>query len=148
MRKAVSLAIDRKSLSEADTLGASKPNGNIMLRSMEYALPIEPDPYDPARAKKLLAEAGYPNGFDGGDLYPIPPYFATGEAIVGYLGAIGIRMKLRTMERAAFFSALGDQEAEGRVLLQHRDLRQRLDPHGGDRAERRQLCLWRLARCR
>ena len=69
---------------------------------MEFALPIEPDPYDPERAKKLLAEAGYPNGFDAGDLYAVPPYFATGEAIVGYLGAIGIRTRLRTMERAAF----------------------------------------------
>ena len=95
-----------KSLSDADTLGASKPNGNVVLRSMEYSLPIEPDPYDPAQAKKLLAEAGYPNGFDGGDLYPIPPYFATGEAIVNYLGAIGIKTRLRTMERAAFYSAL------------------------------------------
>ena len=82
VRKAVSLAIDRKSLSEADTLGASKPNGNLMPKNFEFAVPIEPDPYDPEQAKKLLAEAGYPNGFDAGDLYPIPPYFATGEAIV------------------------------------------------------------------
>ena len=117
VRKAASLAIDRKALSDADTLGASKPNGSVVLKSMEYALPIEPDPYDPARAKKLLAEAGYPNGFDAGDLMPSPPYFATGEAIVGYLGAVGIKTKLRTMERAAFFSALRLEKAEGRVLL-------------------------------
>ena len=64
VRKAASLAIDRQALSDADTLGASKPNGNIVLKRFEYALPIEPDPYDPAQAKKLLAEAGYPNGFD------------------------------------------------------------------------------------
>src|SRR4051794_6143303 len=113
VRKAASLAIDRNALSEADTLGASKPNGNVVLRSMEYALPIEPDPYDPERAKKLLAEAGYPNGFDAGDLYPIPPYFNTGEAIGNYLGAVGIRTKLRTMERAAFYSALGTKKLKG-----------------------------------
>ncbi len=120
VRKAASLAIDRQALSDADTLGASKPNGNIVLKSMEYALPIDPDPYDPAQAKKLLAEAGYPNGFDAGDLYAVPPYFATGEAIVSYLGAIGIRTRLRTMERAAFFAALASEEAQGRVLLQRR----------------------------
>src|SRR3954447_7153366 len=113
VRKAVSLAIDRKAISEADTLGASKPNGNIIPKNMEYAVPIEADPYDPAQAKKLLAEAGYPNGFDAGDLYPIPPYFATGEAIVNYLGAVGIRAKLRTMERAAFYSALGSKKLKG-----------------------------------
>ena len=148
VRKAASLAIDRKALSEAETLGASKPTGGIVLKSMEYALPIEPDPYDPAQAKKLLAEAGYPNGFDGGDLTPIPPYFAPGEAAVNYLGAIGIRMKLRTMERAAFFSAFQGKKLQGRVLLHDRDLRQRLDPPGGKRAEQRHLRLWRLARCR
>ena len=113
VRKAVSLAIDRKSLSEADTLGASKPNGNLMPKNFEFAVPIEPDPYDPKQAKKLLAEAGYPNGFDAGDLYPIPPYFATGEAIVNYLGAVGIKAKLRTMERAAFYSALGSKKLKG-----------------------------------
>ncbi len=113
VRKAASLAIDRQALSDADTLGASKPNGNIVLKRFEYALPIEADRYDPVQAKKLLAEAGYPNGFDAGDLTPVPPYFASGEAIVGYLGAVGIKTKMRTMERAAFFAALGSKKLKG-----------------------------------
>jgi peptide/nickel transport system substrate-binding protein len=113
VRKAASLAIDRNALSEADTLGASKPNGSIVLKSMAYALPIEADPYDPKEAKKLLAEAGYPNGFDAGELHPWPPYFSTGEAIVGYFGAIGIRARLRTQERAAFYGALASKKLKG-----------------------------------
>jgi peptide/nickel transport system substrate-binding protein len=113
VRKAASLAIDRQALSDADTLGASKINGNVVLKRFEYALPIEADPYDPVQAKKLLAEAGYPNGFDAGELYPWPPYFATGEAIIGYLGAVGIKLRLRTMERAAFFAAYGTKKLKG-----------------------------------
>src|SRR5207237_7278211 len=104
---------DRQALSDADTLGASKPNGNIVLKRFEYALPIEADKYDPAQAKKLLAEAGYPNGFDAGDLTPVPPYFASGEAIVGYLGAVGIKTRMRTMERGAFFPALAAKKFKG-----------------------------------
>jgi len=74
---------------------------------------IEPDPYDPGQAKKLLAEVGYPNGFDAGDMYAVPPYFATAEAIGGYLGAIGIKTRLRPMERAAYFSALMSKKLKG-----------------------------------
>jgi peptide/nickel transport system substrate-binding protein len=110
VRRAASLAIDRAAISEAETLGASPPTGNVVPKAFEYALPMDPDP---AQAKKLLAEAGYPNGFDAGDLYPWPPYFSTGEAIIGYLGAIGIRSRLRTMERAAFYAALGTKKLKG-----------------------------------
>src|SRR6266851_3746500 len=74
VRQAASYAIDRRSLSEAETLGASKPAGNIVPRTFEFALPIEPTPHDPVKAKQLLAEAGYPNGFDAGDLHAYPPY--------------------------------------------------------------------------
>ncbi|MSP01178.1 MAG: ABC transporter substrate-binding protein [Acetobacteraceae bacterium] len=113
VRLAASLAIDRKTISEVETLGASPPNGNIVPPGFEFALKIAADPYDPARAKQLLAEAGYPNGFDAGDLYPWPPYFTTGEAVTSYLGAVGIKTRVRTMERAAFYAALATKKLKG-----------------------------------
>src|SRR5207249_2147131 len=113
VRLAASLAIDRQALNQAETLGFSKLTGNVIPRAFEFAKPIEAHPYDPAKAKQLLAEAGYPNGFDAGDLHPWPPYFSTGEAIVANLGAVGIRTRLRTMERAAFYSALATKKLKG-----------------------------------
>jgi peptide/nickel transport system substrate-binding protein len=83
---------------------------------MEFALPLEAHAYDPKRAKALLAEAGYPNGFDAGDLSPNAPYFSAGEAIVGNLAAVGIRTRLRTLERAAFLTAWREKKLRGVVL--------------------------------
>jgi peptide/nickel transport system substrate-binding protein len=113
VRLAANYAIDRQALSDAETLGASKPAGNFIPRSFEFALPIEPYPYNPARAKQLLAEAGYPNGFDAGELHQLPPYFSLGEAIVGYLQAVGIKLRMRPMERAAYYSALATKKLKG-----------------------------------
>ena len=116
VRLAASYAIDRRALNDAENLGASRLNGSIVPRSFEFALPLDPHPYDPAKARQLLTEAGYPNGFDAGDLHPWPPYFSMGEAIGGYLGAVGIKVKMRTMERAAFYSALGSKKLRGLCL--------------------------------
>ena len=113
VRLAASYALDRQGLSDAETLGASKPAGNFIPRAFEFALPIEPHPHNPARAKQLLAEAGYANGFDAGELYQLPPYFSLGEAIIGNLQAVGIRLKMRPMERAAYFAAIQSKKAKG-----------------------------------
>lgn len=69
-----------------------------------------------AKAKQLLAEAGYPNGFEAGDLTPIAPFFEVGEAIVHYLNAIGIRIQMRSMERAAFYTAWKEKKLHGLVM--------------------------------
>ena len=116
VRLAASHAIDRRGINDAENLGASKLNGNVVPRTFEFALPLEPHPYDPAKAKQLLAEAGYPNGFDAGDLHPWPPYNSMAEAVANYFAAAGIRTKLRTMERAAFYSALGTKKLRGVCL--------------------------------
>ena len=113
VRLAASYAIDRRALSESETVGASKPVGSIVPRTFEFALPIEPYPYDPAKAKQLLAEAGYPNGFDAGELHQNPPYFSMGETIMSYLGAVGIKLKMRPTERAAYISALLAKKLRG-----------------------------------
>ena len=113
VRLAANYAIDRKALSEAETLGASRPAGNFVPRTFEFALPIEPYPYDPAKAKALLVEAGYPNGFDAGEFHQLPPYFSLGEAIIGYFQAVGIRMRMRPMERAAFLAAVQSKKLKG-----------------------------------
>jgi peptide/nickel transport system substrate-binding protein len=96
--------------------GFSKPTGAIIPAAFEYALAIPPYPYDPAQAKKLLAEAGYPNGLDAGEYACDASYSTVAEAIGNYLGAVGIRTKLRPMERAAFLGAWKDKKIIG--LLQ------------------------------
>jgi peptide/nickel transport system substrate-binding protein len=56
-------------------------------------------PYDPAKAKQLLAEAGYPNGFDTELVSYAPPQFAA--AIQNYLKAVGINMRVNQLQIGA-----------------------------------------------
>ncbi len=116
VRLAATLAIDKQAIIEVERLGLGRPTGSIIPRTLEFALPLEPLPYDPAQARRLLEEAGYPNGFEAGDLNPIPPFFTLGEAVGNYLGGVGIRTKMRPMERAAFLSAWREKKLKGLIL--------------------------------
>jgi len=116
VRLAASLAIDRQALNQAETLGLSRPTGSIVPRDFDFALAIDAPPFDPKRSRQLLAEAGYPSGFDAGELTPFPPYNSMGEAIAGWLQAVGIRTRMRTMERGAFMTSWREKKLHGVVL--------------------------------
>ncbi|PYM75852.1 MAG: hypothetical protein DME03_10240 [Candidatus Rokuibacteriota bacterium] len=116
VRLAASHGLDRNALNQAETLGLSRPTGGLIPRVLEFARAYDPPAYDPARAKKLLAEAGYPSGFDAGDLTPFPPFFSLAEAIGNYLQEIGIRTRIRTMERAAFLTAWREHKIKGVIM--------------------------------
>jgi len=105
LRLAVNYALDRKGTSEAACLGYCPPAGVIVPRVMDFALQVPPPPYDPQKAKQLLAEAGYPKGFDAGDFVPIPGFPTVGEAALNNLNTVGVRVRMRPMERAAFYAA-------------------------------------------
>ena len=64
----------------------------------------------------MLDALYYPNGFEGGDLTPLPPYFSMAEAVGTNLGAIGIRVKVRSLERATFLASWRDKKLRGVVL--------------------------------
>ena len=67
MRLAANLAIDRQAINEARTFGMSRVTGSIIPSTFDFYWPPPAPVTSDAAAKRLLAEAGYPNGFDAGD---------------------------------------------------------------------------------
>ena len=104
LRLAVNYALDRAGINKAACLGFCPPAGVIVPRVMDFALEAQPIPYDPQKAKQLLAEAGYPNGLEAGEFVAIPGFPTAAEAVVNDLNTAGIRVRLRQMERAAFYA--------------------------------------------
>lgn len=106
VREAVSLAIDRRGMNQAETAGLSKPTGNWINDDVQYASEWPEFEHNAAKAKTLMQEAGYPNGFDMDWVTPLPAYYSRGERIIAQLREIGIRAKLQTLERGIFLQRL------------------------------------------
>ena len=100
VRQAINMAIDKQSIVDNLYMGtASKAKNGMPPFMLGYNDEIQDYPYDPVKAKELLTEAGYPDGFEV-TLYVMPvsrPYMfdppKIGEAIQSYLGAVGIKVK-------------------------------------------------------
>jgi peptide/nickel transport system substrate-binding protein len=116
LRQAVNHALDRKAINEAACLGHCPPAGVIVPRVMDFALQVPAPPYDPQKARQLLADAGYPNGLDAGEFVPIPGFATVGEAAMNNLNAVGIRVRMRLLERAAFYAAWQERKLRGLFL--------------------------------
>ncbi len=113
VRLALNHAIERRQINQAEYLGFSKLTGSIIPQSFDFAWPAPPYPYDPGKARQLLAEAGYPNGFDGGTISSDMVYSSIAEAVTNYAGAVGIKLKVTPMERAAFTKGLQERTIRG-----------------------------------
>jgi peptide/nickel transport system substrate-binding protein len=82
VRRAANLAMDRKGINQALTMGRSRLTNSIIPESFEfYWQPPEPI-YEPAKARQLLAEAGHPKGFDAGELFVDASYANVAEALL------------------------------------------------------------------
>jgi peptide/nickel transport system substrate-binding protein len=115
VRQAANLAMDREGINKALTLGKSRLTNSIIPESFEFYWQPPPPVYDPKKAKQLLAEAGHPNGFDAGEFYVDASYSNVAEALLNNFAEIGIRTRLRPLERAAFFKAYGDKSLKNIV---------------------------------
>ncbi len=104
VRQAANFAIDREGMNKALFLGFCKTTNSIIPYTFEYYWQPPPAVYDPAKAKKLLAEAGHGSGFDAGLLYCDSSYSNMAEVSLNNLAAIGIRCKLEPIERAGFWA--------------------------------------------
>jgi ABC-type transport system substrate-binding protein len=106
VREAVSLAIDQSAINQAECDGLGRVDGNWINDDVEYGTPWPKWEHNVAKAKQLMAEAGFPIGFYVDWLTPLPDYYSRGERVVSQLQAIGIRAKLQTMERGVFLKRL------------------------------------------
>ncbi|MBI2205316.1 MAG: ABC transporter substrate-binding protein [Candidatus Rokubacteria bacterium] len=101
VRRAITHGINKAAVLKGAMFGMGKILGsNVDPLNPYYVDLANAVPYDPAKAKKLLAEAGYPNGFD--TVLRVTPQYAytvrTGEVITDQLKKIGVNVRLEQIE--------------------------------------------------
>lgn len=108
VRKALNLAINRDEIAETVMGGMALPASQIVVDGVFGHDPsLQPYPYDPAEAKRLLAEAGYPDGFSLTLNAPSDRYIngaQVAQAITAMLSQIGLNVTLETFPFSIYFT--------------------------------------------
>ncbi|SAL27318.1 glutathione ABC transporter substrate-binding protein GsiB [Caballeronia cordobensis] len=118
VRQALSYALDTNAIIKSVLYGVGEPLGTMISNYYPYGADrsIKPYPYDPAKARALLAQAGYPKGFETtlniqGDM---PQGVA--EALAAYWGQVGVKVKLNRLTYATF-QRLNNTHTSGPLAL-------------------------------
>jgi peptide/nickel transport system substrate-binding protein len=114
VRDAISKAINRDAIVDKVMLGLAEPANQLIGKGWySYNSEIKDEPYDPERAKELLSEAGYPDGFGLTIHAPNDRYVndeKIAQAVAQMLARIGLKMKVETMPKSVYFGRLNKRE--------------------------------------
>ncbi|MGN6584386.1 MAG: ABC transporter substrate-binding protein [Rhizobiaceae bacterium] len=121
VRRALSYAVDRKAVIDGAEYGFGTPIGSHFApHNPAYEDLTGKYPYDPAKAKELLREAGYPNGFKTVIKLPPPPYARRGgEIIAAELKQVGVDAQLVPVEWAQWLSDVFKNKDYDLTIISH-----------------------------
>jgi peptide/nickel transport system substrate-binding protein len=123
VRQALNYAVDKNAIIQNILFGLAVEADSPLPSHFFGYVPMPKYDYNPQRAKELLAQAGYPNGFKMVLLHPTGRYLMdkqVAEAVQAYLSQVGVQVELKTMDWPSFVSELQkplDQKTFDAVLL-------------------------------
>lgn len=121
VREAVAHAIDRQAIIDGAMFGYGTPIGtHFAPHNPDYADLTEMSAYDPEKSKALLAEAGFPDGFET-TLHLPPPSYARrgGEIIAAQLAEVGIKAQITNVEWAQWLETVFKGKDFGLSIVSH-----------------------------
>jgi len=121
VRRAISYALDRRAIIDGAMFGYGTPIGShFPPRNPAYVDLTGLYPHDIAKAKELMAEAGYPQGFSMTLKLPPPSYARrSGEIVAAQLAQIGIRLRIENLEWAQWLDQVYSRHAYDMSIVGH-----------------------------
>jgi peptide/nickel transport system substrate-binding protein len=122
VRRALAYAIDRQEIVDGAMSGLGTPIGSHFApHSAAYVDMTSTYPHDAAKAKALLAEAGYPDGFSATFILPPPPNYSRqgGVIIAAQLAKVGVKVELVPMEWPVWLDQVFKQSNFDMTIVSH-----------------------------